>query len=79
MPKVENFTFNGLTGADLVIFNLLSDPENQLLVSGYDISRITCYSPSTVYRSLKRLQLYGVIKSTRTKSKGRKYQHVIRS
>ena len=76
MPGVDRFTFNGLKGSDLIVFNLLS-ARNDLSLSTYDIARLTCYNPETIRRSLKRLRLLGIIESKRAKL-GQKYKHIIK-
>lgn len=78
MPGIDRFVFNGLRGSDLVIFNLLSSTGRNLPLSGNEIARLTCYDPSTVYRSLRRLRAIKILECHRAK-RGQRYHYTIKA
>lgn len=78
MPELERFTFNGLRGSDLIIFNLLQAAQGRLQLSGYQIAKITCYHHETVYKSLSRLEQSKLIERRRDK-RGQRYNYSVKN
>jgi len=53
--------FNGLKGADLVVYNALREQDLPGKVSTTDLSFITGYAARTIIRVLERLEAYDMI------------------
>lgn len=57
--------FNGLKGADLIIYNLLAMAKNRVRLSTGQIAYLTTYHPNTVKASLCRLEDLGMVERRR--------------
>lgn len=66
--------FNGLKGAELYIYSLLRF-DNSL--SAAEITNLTCYHPTTVYKTLKRLDTCQLISRNRERT-GQRYQFCVK-
>lgn len=66
--------FNGLKGAELMIYGLLLLDDR---LSAAEITNITCYHPTTVYKTLKRLDAWRLISRQRERP-GQRYQFCVK-
>lgn len=66
--------FNGLKGAELMIYSLLL-VDNRL--SAAEITNITCYHQTTVYKTLKRLDAWQLISRLRERP-GQRYKFCVK-
>lgn len=72
--KGSNGYFNGLKGAELYIYSLLRLDSR---LSATELSCITCYHPTTVYKTLKRLDTWQLISRKRERP-GQRYQFCVK-
>lgn len=60
--------FNGLKGADLILYNYLHEADLSRRISVSEMSEHSNYHPNTIYISLKRLEEWRLIERHRDNS-----------